>query len=798
MKKSVLKGAWLLLLSLWSCEPAKPHSLYLPDLSHEDQRLLLDSKVQDLDEGLAPDRGDFLLLERALDGDLSNLDGDLGASDGDLAASDGDLAALDGDLLSLDAEPPDAPPSAFKILSSRSDAWLLWRKGAEIFAAEATGEELGPILALGAADELVAERTSGGRPYVILPTEEGLKLRELGSDLEQPLQLYPPILSANRSEQIIFLGRSGVEPEAPLAWQILESGQLGTLQIDPQGLSMPVQILPALEQWVLLYEDGLCASLGAGRLTVEPWRCHARPGSRAVGDLQQILNVGLQEGKLLVWSALPGSAEGPEQENPFIPPVILAEGVEQLNWLPPLREGLALEIGEELWIIQEDGSLHLPLTEPPLGLIYERRRAQLVFWDAEAAQPSIREVEAEAGPDLPLALPRDPDCSHNLAPEDCSAQDMDCNTVEKGGLCCGKSSPSLQANLPQGQLPQGPGFAAVSDLGILIFQGSTGPTGESVRLQRHGFGQDSGAELLLTAEWPGVLKVKEFDNDTSILVALGERRPDLNPEADPEEVLLFFAPTEERPEATISPSPCEQVLALRLLNLEGRARIFCSDRAVDLEPGGAELELPYPEGAALDWARRYAGGDPLQLLVSRGARLELWRDGDSFEQLPLPEALAALSPEEFQLPFQMPVAEGGLMARLNEGLLEVYESGAWRSSPASSWPLEAQISETQPWALSLGYFESPEERDERESLGIFVHDLRPDALHWGRELPGQSNLQARSYQGLLKIHGSSEQLPDWIRFLGLTDVGTAEISLLGYDLECFEIALESEEPEEGG
>ncbi|MBU1430587.1 hypothetical protein KKF91_08540 [Myxococcota bacterium] len=791
----MMRCVTLLVLALAACSPADPVPLReLPDAAPRPDFALADGAAR-LDWGAPLDAASDTTSDAASDA-ASDATSDA-TSDADAAPPpDGDVGLDDADLGEIDALPLDAPAEEIIALSTRSDVWLAWRAGTNLRAARMEGDAVGDPVEVGRGAALYAARTSGGHPYLFVPDGPGglIQLHDLEdgtiSPLGQPedlasgapaIGLYPPLRLAVRGEQIIALGYSQGPSLGPLSWQVITRGVPSAPILDHRGLAFPQQVAAALEQWVFVYGEGVCVALDSDHALGEHWGCAAFEGAASVGLEQQLYHAGWLDGALQLTQGMPIQDHTPITLD--TPPAAI------LRWLPPHTDGPTALVGERAYLFTSV-SVHrsAPLPEDTLGVSFYRRVAKALIWGVD--RPALVPIEVEdLQPPPPIFRPEG--CTENIAPEACDAADADCDGLAKAGLCCGLDNGVRRAKLPTGWLPRRPFVISESDVGLIAMMAFEG---DVARLVKHPDEAPDGAEVQIMASWEGVARLVHFDSQRALIVAYVEDVADAEGLAS--HSLRLFAPAEEGglPSALTHPAPCEGVLAVELLDAAGHARVFCPTEAVDLRSTTAEMSpLSYPEGAEVRWMRRaFVGEGAGAWLVARGeaAILELWLSTpEGLALAPLPADLSALvAVEDRALPIQIPGAGAATFSRVVDQRLEVWSGAGWINSPSSSWPVDAKLSPSHPFALSVGFTRDPQANPGREALGLYVHDLRADHPHWGRRVYttlSRVDIPEMGYRDLAPLRRPDHDSPALFVLQGdISRPDQAELTLTGFDLSC--------------
>ena len=663
-----------------------------------------------------------------------------------------------GPLTDMDAAPPPGPPPREQtiVLSNRDDGYIGWVRAGRLFSARLVKDAEGVTEVADIADasslngRLQGYRLTGSRPYVVLPSGEEGQLQAIdltGRSAPTDLGLYGPFRVFVDAD-VLLVGRLGPAEGAQPAWRVIEVGnRLGAITADKSGVPLPRTATRAMGGWVFGFDGPTCLDMTRTAVIEAPWFCQGRPGSRLVGDGNERLSfVGPTEEGIRMWQAMPSVAARPEgAEDPALR-VDLAQGA-IIDWFPQPSTGELVHISEgateALWWIRATQTQRAEITDPEsvLGLSVVRSDIRVIRWDADAGQPVPEAIEFAAGPVPPTFEP--PRMCNAYAAETCGDDDLDCNGIPDGGLCCREKIVNvIETRLGPGDTPNERWFAGVADVGLLLMVRIA--TLNEVRLYSHPRNDDSGNVARRVGLWENITALKRFSNRSTQIVALADAIDFDNPveEGTPPnttEALLWFRGVEG---ASRTVPPCAEVRGLRVLNAAGRTRVWCADMAIDLD-SGAEMGdvVNYPEGTGtVQWLEPNALGQANQVLVAHGDdyTLTLWTLDDDLNPVvaeeALPMAVTLLSPEERMQPFRLPVIAGGQTARVNNGVLQTLVPGmGWTKVPGVFWPIAADISRYEPVALSVGYTEVPGSRGALEltRFGYFIHSLQPDTQPWG-------------------------------------------------------------------
>lgn len=672
---------------------------------------------------------------------------------------DVDMAIDAGPMTDMDAAPPPGPPPRAQtiVLSNRDDGYIGWVSGGRLFSArllkdaEAVTDITDVADASSLSGRLQGYRLTGSRPYVVLPSGEGGQLQAVdltGRSAPTDLGLYGPF-RVFVDDDVLLVGRLTPDEGAQPAWRVIEVGnRLGAIYEDRAGVPLPHAAATAMGGWVFGFDGPTCLDMTRTASVEAAWFCQGRPGARLVGDGNERLSfVGPTEEGVRMWQAMPSVATQPEGAADPDLRVDLAQGA-IIDWFPQPTTGQLVHISEEggaeaLWWIRATQTQRAEVSDPEsiLGLSVIRSDIRVIRWDADAGEPVPEAVEFAAGPTPPIFDP--PRQCNAYAAETCGSDDLDCNGVPQGGLCCREGVENvISTRLAVGDEPDERWFAGVADVGLVLMVRIA--EANEVRLFNQPRNDDSGDIATQEGVWENITALKRFSNRSTQIVALADAIDFDNPveEGMPPntvEALLWFRGVER--EARTTP-PCAEVRGLRVLNAAGRTRVWCADMAVDLDAGAAMGDVvAYPEGTgAVQWIEPNALGQANQVLVAHGDdyALALWTLDDDLNPVvsneALPMEVTLLSAEERMLPFRLPVIAGGRTARVNGAQLETLVPGqTWTKVPGVFWPIAADISRYEPVAISIGYTELPGSRGALEltRFSYFIHSLQPGTQPWG-------------------------------------------------------------------
>lgn len=656
-----------------------------------------------------------------------------------------------------DMAPPGEPPAREEtiVLTNRDDGYIGWVRGGRLYSARLTegAEAVDSVTDVADASSLTGRlrgyRLTGSRPYVVLPSGEGGALQAIdlkGQVAPTELEMYPPF-DVFVDGEVLLVGQLGPEEDAQRGWRIIGAGNsLGPIYAENAGFGIPRSGARAMSGWVLGFDGPACLDMTRTAVLEAPWFCQGRPGARLVSDRSERLSfVGPTTEGIRMWQAMPAVSAAPEGPADPAQRVDLVQG-SVIDWFPQPTGGQLAHItetdggAETLWWIRGTQTDRAEISDPDtiLGLSVIKSDIRLIRWDAEADRPVPAPVEFAAGPAPPVF---EPALECNAYAADQCGGDLDCDGVVGSALCCRDiSAHRISTRLPRAQEPDPRWFAGMSDVGLLLFVAVEGQG----RLLRHPKNNTSGNEAQVVATWEGTVRVKHFANRVSRVVAHVDVVDADNPVAEGEPpvtvpALQWFSGP-DGPSQT--PTPCAEVLDLRILDGDGNTRVWCADGAVDLAHGAVMGEaIPYPEGTgALKWIESYALGDDRLYLVAHGDdhTLALWAlDDDLRPQIAeqaLPMEVALLNAEERTRPIRLPVVEGGRTARVADGALEVLEPGmGWQKVPGAAWPVSADISRFEPVALSAGFVAHPGSFvPGLGKIDYFLHSLQPDTQPWGQ------------------------------------------------------------------
>lgn len=665
-----------------------------------------------------------------------------------------DMAVVDMPDLAVPDEPPTREETI--VLTNRDDGYIGWVSGGRLFSArlQQDAEAVDSVTDVGDASSLEGRlrgyRLTGSRPYVVLPSgEEGMLQAVDLTGRRDPvdLGLYPPF-DLYVDGDVLLVGQTTPAEGASTGWRTVGIGnELGDVYVDETGFPLARSAAQAMGGWVLGFDGEACLDMTRSAVVEAPWFCQGTPGARLVGDGGERLSfVGPTVEGIRMWQAMPSVSVPPEgAADPSLRVDLTAGAI--IDWFPQPTLGQLVHISEDggaeaLWWIRATQTQRAEITAPEtiLGLSVIKSDIRIIRWDEATGRPVPDAVEFAAGPTPPTF---DPPMSCNAyAAEQCGDDDLDCNGVPEGGLCCRDvSDRRISARLPQGEGPEPTWFAGVADVGILLLMVVEG----EARLLNHPHDNANGEEATEVAIWENVVRLHHFANRVTRVVASADVLDIDNPadEGEPANTLpglLWFSADQG---ATSSGTPCADLRALEILDAAGTTRAWCADGAVDLPFGqGAGDAVAYPpETGTVHWIEPHALGQAGLYLVAHGEAytLSLWSLDEGLTPMiaeeALPMAVTLLTAEERMVPIRLPVIAGGPVARVFEGALELLEPGmGWRRMPSSRWPVQADISRYEPVALSVGYTEDPAESDDPEfaRVGYFLHSLQPNTQHWGQ------------------------------------------------------------------
>ncbi|MGK0359710.1 MAG: hypothetical protein ACI9U2_002016, partial [Bradymonadia bacterium] len=590
---------------------------------------------------------------------------------------DVDMALDMAPMTDMDAAPPPGPPPREQtiVLSNRDDGYVGWVRDGRLFSARLVKDAEGvtDITDVGDASTLTGRlqgyRLTGSRPYVVLPSGEEGQLQAVdltGRSAPTDLGLYGPFRVFVDSE-VLLSGRLGPGVDAQPAWRIVEVGnRLGAIYEDKTGVPLARAAARAMGGWVFGFDGPTCLDMTRTAIVEASWFCQGRPGARLLGDGNERLNfVGPTEEGIRMWQAMPSVATRPEGAADPDLRVDLVQGA-IIDWFPQPTSGQLAHISEAggaeaLWWLRGTQTQRAEVSDPEsiLGLSVIRSDIRVIRWDADAGQPVPAPITFAAGPAPPTFNP--PGECNAYAAETCGSDDLDCDGVPDGGLCCREGIDNvISARLDEGDTPDERWFTGIADVGLLLMVRIA--ESNEVRLYSHPRNDDSGDVAAQVGTWENITALKRFANRSTQIVALADAIDFDNPveEGTPPnttEALLWFRGAER--EARTTP-PCAEVRGLRVFNAAGRTRVWCADMAVDLD-SGAEMGdvVAYPEGTGtVHWMEPNALGQANQVIVAHGDdyTLTLWTLDDALNpvvsQEALPMAVTLLSPEERMLPLR--------------------------------------------------------------------------------------------------------------------------------------------------
>lgn len=683
----------------------------------------------------------------------------------------------------VDAGPPPPPPAREEtiVLTNRDDGYVGWVQGDRLYSArfEQNADAVGDVIDVGDASSLEGRlrgyRLTGSRPYVVLPSGENSELQAhdlTGRSEPANLGLWPPFeLFIDGEVLLVGQHREQADADAEVverpAWRIIQAGnRLTDVVIDQKSAPLPRTAARAIGGWVMGFGGPTCLDLTRSAVPEAPWFCQGRPGARLLGDSRErLVFMGPTVDGLRMWQAMPGVSAAPEGEAlPALRTDLTTGSI--TDWLPPPSVGQLVQITEDgdvetLWWLRANQTQRAVVEAPEsiLGLSVIKSDIRLMRWDAELNRPVPAPVDFAAGPTPPVFEPA-VECNAYAA-ETCGDDDLDCNAVPNGGLCCRDSDNNdIDTRLPDNENIDREWFAGVADVGLLLMVRMQ-ETNEA-RLYNHPRNNVSGDLAGQVGMWPNVTRLKRFDNRSTRIIALADTL-DLDNPADEGmppntiEALLWFQGVDGP--ATSAP-PCDAVRDVTVLDAEGRARVWCADQAFDLDSAAEAGEaVAYPEGTGtVQWIERNAFGQDDLFLVAHGDdhTLALWSLDENgapvIAEQALPMAVTLLTAEERTLPIRLPVRDGGYIARAGEsGALEVVEPGVgWKAVPAGYAPYSVSISRFEPVAISVAFSRRRQEDTiDLELVDYFIHSLQAGTQPWGqRYRPNLSpNINLDSHRG---------------------------------------------------
>jgi hypothetical protein len=801
------------------------------------------------DQGFQP-RMDAATPRRDAEVDLDVSVEDMGPMvDGAMGDADAADAIIDAEPVDMGPAGGPPPRSRAVVLSGSNDAWVAWARGGRLLARRLPdGGEPGPVIdvaeAVDLSGPLLGSRTRSGPPWVLLPDP---LTRELHAhDLEAPeadpvpMGVWGPARLLNVGAQTVIMGADGPKADARTIVRVFDDLGRGRTLPDGRGLPAAASLTPALGRLVAGFDVGVCATLDTGALDDAvglPWRCHARPGAVSVGAGEALYFVGAVAERVVMWRGMPGAAVDPTADGADVTVLVNQPAtVEALHTLADNRV-LINTVGldhDTLWLLEDDAVRSVDLSavgDAVLGVATFRRRVLRVDWNE--GQPVMIEVPPADGPAPPLYT-KPEGCNISINPEDCSPNDQDCDGLTQGALCCADGAVHTRVPLPDGVLPARGWRVLTSDAGLIFVV----PTGDAVRMYVRQPGDTTrpvlGQSIPTVGQWLATGELRHVANRRVRTVMHVARAPgpmppgedagvaDMGPEdagADAGEAgdagdaaldmgvadagedmgtpdmglpmleheLLWFVDAETQGR---TPAPCEPV-ALHVLDTDGRTRVFCADRAVDLDPlAEAGADLAYPVADRVRWIWTAPFGDDELVLAATGElhTLNVWRltpDGFTVEQPFLGGDVEAMSAADRALPFRPPLMPGQRPARVvDEAELEVYVAGrGWRPVPTTPWPLEARLLHHAPLAISVADTLPPDALEGR--LAVFVHDMDATGTLWGRRFapPGSATLSESVFWGLA-VPEFDPGRGDISAPLVWRGVGTDPVDLEGFRSTC--------------
>ena len=666
-------------------------------------------------------------------------------------------------------------------------------------------------------------------------------------ELEPDTALGAPrlVVAQHPNGDTLIMGRRPAQDEdsrfrpRPVAWQILSAdGQVGPLYSDTNDMGLPDQATAGLDGFVLAWGDGTCASLPLpGEQLDGHWICGiTAQGALASDGGDHLIAVNPLESGAEIFTATPGQLSL-EDERPV--------GLATLTDLEPLQgqQWRGLEDGVSRLVTIDAEGVHLsnPQVAWPLGAFQLDDAALVAYWDGEA-MALTPEITPTASEDLPLlALPEGCD----VAPEDCTDQDRDCDGDPRNGQCCvdraqaadaylggtlasSGDSPTLPtALLPGAEIPTlliGGERENFNDFVINVIMmewTATNPDAEE--------GEDpSQPATRVVAQWPEATAPQfirvDDTGDTALIIAAPSRIGE-----DELVALWAFRQPDGSWQAVSRSLPCaepearlgvlEALLDVRFIG-PGEARFYCPNDVRDVVgadyfslPGQRPTPVeytahPYPGDRSLRWMvrrRLVRDGMPQWLILTSEASiddeadftLQLWTEDQA-------EILAPVASDEVDLlnatldrdgrryPIHLPIDEAGPTLRAFGPVgkwLEILTGPlGWLPLVNSRWPESAALSPDSAIAYTMGYLVNPGAAFCNACpVGLFVHDLRPGGDWWGRPLQDDLGgaLLSADYQGLALTQLPTDGgLPALLRMKALFDLDRIEIQLEGMAAEC--------------
>ncbi|MCA9539973.1 MAG: hypothetical protein KC620_13845 [Myxococcales bacterium] len=733
------------------------------------------------------------------------------------------------DMMVVDAEPDQtvdaevpvtpAPRAQVAVLAGRLDAQVAWisrgnlyRKAIDVDAI-ASGrlpderlERRVRVASLGGYDgPLTGARTSNGDPWVFVGAGPDGMMQ--GFNLGQPvaqaqaLELWPPFVVGAQGDVLLLVGRSAADPTSPVAWRVIDASGLSARRTDQQGISVPLAVTTALDNWVAAFDDGVCQQFfggTGGALTPGGvWPCAMRSGDQLIGDGARLHAVGQVGPDVMAWTLMPGAHGQPMpvevEGDPRL--VVVAANATMGPVLNRLPGALVLPVdGEEdaIFLIGDDEISRIAVLDANavFGAITYFQATLLVRWPEGASAPLAESAQIADRREAPA---HGLDC-RRPAPETCELRDYDCDGSTLAGRCC----PVPEAGNPGTEVrfrgpPTSPWFIAKTDDGLLLAYGFGGRV--EVARPREGRTTEY-ADLPILAAFEGIERPLEYSNYLSRLMVRGrlpaevvdtpdagveaDAGPDAGPDAEPdagppaaarEQILFYAGQGADGPVTAVVDPPCDTVLHISLRNEAGR--VFCPDEAFDLlydrnqvPPVSQVVRVPYPDGViGLRWVGPTVAEDGAEVFVAAAGddyALHQWRQASdgTLTVDELPAVLAAMETADRTLPMRPPQAGGVRAARVHDGFVEVYlpERG-WRRGVSSRWPVAATFSRYEPVAFSVAQVinantpatdpESPDYQPAQRRVSVFMHSLREGELHWGQAL----TLKERVNHAGRQVHG---------------------------------------------
>ena len=257
----------------------------------------------------------------------------------------------------VDVEPSVLPSSAqYVVIGGGDDTAVVWWRGGRLlmkrFEARIDRDTDMGIPGIGAVDPTIVELTAGeteqigflppyrgslagirspnradGHPgFALLPDVTGNGW--LAVDLERPqdepqaLGLHGKIRLGARSEgdedvdQVVVFGQTSTGLDATTAYVVIGEGISQEPRLGPEGRFLPESVTTSGSDWVLAYDDGVCALVQATSdgpaQELGSWPCGSGPGARLIGRgpmasaIPGFYAVGQTEEAVVAWNPLPG------------------------------------------------------------------------------------------------------------------------------------------------------------------------------------------------------------------------------------------------------------------------------------------------------------------------------------------------------------------------------------------------------------------------------------------------------------------------------------------------------------